>query len=78
MLFSAYVSFTSLTHTLASYRIGSNTAEFEGTPSFTEANSYFLLDQGKHRASSLYRGFALQYLHYVNDCALMHRNFMEP
>jgi hypothetical protein len=55
MLFSAYVSFTSLAHTLASYHIGSNTVEFKGMPSFTEANSCFPLDQGKHRASSLYR-----------------------
>jgi hypothetical protein len=55
MLFSAYDSFTSLSHTLASYRIGSNTAEIEGTPSFTEANSCFPLDQVKHRASSLNR-----------------------
>jgi hypothetical protein len=69
-LFSAYASFASFLNTLASYRIGSNTAEFKGTPSFTEANLSPSFNQGKHRASSLYRAFGLKYLHYINDCAL--------
>jgi hypothetical protein len=77
-VFSAYASFASFVNTLASYHIGSNIVELEGMPSFTEANLSPSFNQGKHRAYSLYRVFALQYLHYVNDCALKYRNSMEP
>jgi hypothetical protein len=39
----------------ATCHIGSNTAELEGTPSFTNANLSLSFDQGKHLASSFDR-----------------------
>jgi hypothetical protein len=62
----------------ASYCIGSDPVGLERTPSFVEANLPLSLDQGKHRASFLYRVFALQYLHYIHDCVLTYRSSMEP
>jgi hypothetical protein len=49
-------------NTHASYRIGSDTASLENAPSFDEAN-FSSLDQGKHRAYTLYR--FLLYNHYL-------------
>jgi hypothetical protein len=42
-------------NTHASYRIGSDTVGLENAPSFDEANLSSSLDQGKHRAYTLYR-----------------------
>jgi hypothetical protein len=39
----------------ASYLIGPNTTEFEGMPSFTDANLSPSFDQGKHHVSSMNR-----------------------
>jgi hypothetical protein len=50
MWFSSYSSFASFVNTLPSYRIGSNTAELEGMPSYAEANSCPSFNQGKHQA----------------------------
>jgi hypothetical protein len=57
VLFSTYASVASFVNTLASYHIGSNTTEFEGTPSFAEAILSPSFDQGKHQASYFYRTF---------------------
>jgi hypothetical protein len=42
-------------NTHATYRIGSNTAGLENTPSFDKANRSSSLDQGKHLTFTLYR-----------------------
>jgi hypothetical protein len=42
-----------------------------------KANFLPFLSKGMHRASSLYRVFTLQYLHYVNACALRLEEFNE-
>jgi hypothetical protein len=42
-------------NTDATYRIGSNTAGLENTPSFDKANRSSSLDQGKHLTFTLYR-----------------------
>jgi hypothetical protein len=42
-------------NTHASYRIGSDTADLENTPSFDEANLSSSLDQGKQLAFTMYR-----------------------
>jgi hypothetical protein len=75
MLFHAYASFT---NTLASYRIGSDHVGLEFTPSFIKANFPLPLDQGKHRAFSLNRIFALQDLLSILACALKYRSLMKP
>jgi hypothetical protein len=54
----------------ASYQIGPNTIDLEGTPSFAEANSFPYFNQGKHQTSSFYRLFALKYIICVLDSAL--------
>jgi hypothetical protein len=56
VLLCSYASLPSVVNALASCRIGSSTVDLEGMLSFTEAN-FFLLDQGKHQASSFYRTF---------------------
>jgi hypothetical protein len=55
MLFHAYASLASFANTLASYRIGSDPVGLENTLNLDEANFPLPLDQGKHRAYSLFR-----------------------
>jgi hypothetical protein len=51
------ITFACFVNTLASYRICSNNVDLEGTPMFTEANSFPSFDQGKNQASSFYEAF---------------------
>jgi hypothetical protein len=44
------LTFASFVNIHASYQIGPNTIDLEGTPSFTEANLSPSFDQGKHQA----------------------------
>jgi hypothetical protein len=70
MLISSYAYFASFVNTLASYRIGSNTVDLEGTPSSHKANLSPSFDQGKHQAY-LSLGVSLSSAFvYVPDCAL--------
>jgi hypothetical protein len=77
VLISSYASFAYFVNTLASYCIGSNTIDLEGTPSFVEANLSPSFGQGKHQASSFYRTFAFKYLLYVLGCALKCRSLLK-
>jgi hypothetical protein len=52
-------------NTHASYCIGSGTAGLENAPSFDQTNLSSSLDQGKHRAYTLYR-FFLYNLHLMS------------
>jgi hypothetical protein len=72
------LTLSSFTNVHVSCRIGSNAVDLEDMPSFIEANPSSSFDEGKHRASSFDRSFALKYLLYVHDCALMYRSSMKP
>jgi hypothetical protein len=54
------ITFASFVNLHASYLIGSNIVNLEGTPSFAEANSFPSFNQGKHQASSFYRIFRFE------------------
>jgi hypothetical protein len=53
------ITFASFINVHASYRIGPNAVDLEGTP-FTKANLSPSFDQGKHQASSFYRTFRFE------------------
>jgi hypothetical protein len=54
------ITFASFVNINASYQIGPNVIDVEGTPSFVEANSFPSFVQGKHQASSFYRTFRFE------------------